>query len=94
MQAIISQCFEEGGELHGALRSYFGREYNPEKKGSIEDVADELGDVISLYILIAAIMKVPLNLSMKMVIAKLERRLERMKVRKLEYDLYGVQENQ
>ena len=37
---------EEAGELRSAIRSFIGRPFSPEKKGSREHMVEELGDTL------------------------------------------------
>lgn len=47
LKSLISLLFEEGGELAGAVRTYFGRKYRPELvSGNIDDVKGEIGDIL------------------------------------------------
>lgn len=47
-QAKLSLLLEEGGELAGEIRSFFGRKYRPEKVSTVEKISGEIGDILNL----------------------------------------------
>lgn len=81
MDRLTAQAAEEAGEVHGALRSYFGREYSPEKTATLEDVAEELGDVMGLYFMIGAIMEVTPEHALELMVTKLEGRKKKSDIK-------------
>jgi len=65
---------EELGEIHGAMRSYFGRPYSPEKTATLDHIAEEIGDCATMILLVGHLFCIPLEKSLDMVIDKLEGR--------------------
>lgn len=75
--SLSARLFEEGGELSRAVRQY-GRErfgHPGEGKGTAEEVADELGDVLFLVARVANLYNIPLDWAAQKVVDKVSRRL-------------------
>lgn len=78
-QRIIAQVVEELGEVHGVIRSYFGRAYSPEKIATIRQVSEELGDLLVTVIILQSLSGEKIEQSLRYAVEKLKRRKEKMK---------------
>jgi NTP pyrophosphatase (non-canonical NTP hydrolase) len=43
---LLGTLLEEAGEFRSAIRSFIGRPFSPEKKGSREHMVEEFGDTL------------------------------------------------
>jgi NTP pyrophosphatase (non-canonical NTP hydrolase) len=71
---LLGTLVEEAGEFRGAVRSFLGRPFNPEKKATREDMIEELGDILVPVIGMAAHTDITLEEALASVEAKLEKR--------------------
>lgn len=74
IRRLVAQTVEELGETHSAARSYFGREYSPEKNATVDHVSEEVGDTLSTVMVIGHLFGRSIDDSLDRVIAKLEKR--------------------
>lgn len=72
MSGLFAQMLEEAGEFRQATRNYLGRKYAPEKKGTINDIIEEGGDLLSLVLVVLWIYDIDIFEALDRVIAKLE----------------------
>lgn len=79
---LIAQIVEELGEVHGDIRSYFGRRYSPEKKTTIVDVSTELGDLLAVVLTLHSLTGEKLEDSLRYATDKLKRRRDKINATK------------
>jgi len=82
LQSLMNLLFEEGGELAGAVRTYFGRKYRPElQTGNIENVKGEVGDILVVLNGVCNLFGFTMDECMNQTHAKLTRRYEEEQAR-------------
>jgi NTP pyrophosphatase (non-canonical NTP hydrolase) len=74
---LMGLLLEEGGELAGAIRTYFGRKYRPElATGNLENVKGEVGDILTVVNGVCSLFGITMDECLEMANDKLERRYE------------------
>jgi len=72
---LMTKLFEEGGELAGAINSYFGRKYRPDlESGNREDIKGEIGDVLFTLLGVCVMWETTPDECLEMTFPKLETR--------------------
>jgi NTP pyrophosphatase (non-canonical NTP hydrolase) len=87
---IMGQVFEECGEVHGAIRDFYGRTHKPQQRGNKCDIVNEIGDALGGLIHILYLLDVPLNKCLTTVVTKFEK-MKTEEAKRLEYVKYQEQ---
>jgi NTP pyrophosphatase (non-canonical NTP hydrolase) len=72
MNGLFAQMLEEAGELRQACRDLIGRKYK-QTTGSIEHIAEEAGDLLSMVIAVIAVFDIPMEKALAIAIDKYEK---------------------
>lgn len=76
-RALMGLLLEEGGELAGAIRSFFGRKYRPElETGNLNSIKGEVGDILVVLNGVCDTFGISMDEALNMAAAKLEKRFE------------------
>ena len=79
---LMARLLEEGGELSGAIRSYFGRKYRPDvATGNIENVKGEIGDILTVMNGVCTLFGITMDECLSMANDKLQRRYDQEQMR-------------
>lgn len=79
---LVGQIVEEIGEFRGAVRSFMGRPYSPEKTATIEDMTEEFGDILGTLLLLGNTFQIDYDDALAIAVAKLYVRKSQMADRK------------
>ena len=74
MSKIVAHLVKEIGEFHGTSRSFFGRQYSPEKVATLDHICEELGDILFLIIVLCKMMDISIKDALDTAINKLQQR--------------------
>jgi NTP pyrophosphatase (non-canonical NTP hydrolase) len=76
---LLAVLTEESGELRGAIRSFLGRTFSPEKEAFRSHLVEELGDVLVPIIAMSKQLEIPISEALDSAFDKLTSRLEKKK---------------
>src|ERR1035437_1756367 len=83
LDALVSVIVEELGETRGAIRSFMGRKYSPEKNVNHKDfIRKELGDIYVPLLALTDLVGLTPEECMEEGVMKLTKRLEKFKAEK------------
>lgn len=80
---LVAQITEEMGELRGAIRSYLGRPFSPEKKASFVDVTEEFGDVLGTLLVLGDSFSIRSDEALRLAIEKMQKRRDAISASKI-----------
>jgi NTP pyrophosphatase (non-canonical NTP hydrolase) len=74
---MFATLLEEAGEFRGAIKSFLGRPFSPEKTATRKDMVDELGDALVPLIALANIAGITFEEALGSAIIKLTKRRDK-----------------